>query len=296
MYYNDDTIIYFNNKFVRAADATGNVYSQSLHYGYAVFEGIRAYKTNNGVKIFKAVEHFERMKFSCEAVGIPYPYETQELIDISYAVLEKNNFTDAYIRPLVTCTPNMQLTKGKSSELLIAAWEWGAYLGHQLLRLVTSSVRRPNPGAFKIEAKVSGHYVNSIMASQEAKDLGYDEALLLDNKGFIAEGPGANIFIERNGVLYTPQRGNILPGITRATIIEICQELGIQVVETQLTPEEVKGADGAFFCGTAAEVIGIASLDDVPFTFAWEKTLGAVLQKAYKDKVLERETKTALVA
>ena len=296
MYYNDDTIIYLNNKFVRAAEATFNVYSQSLHYGYAVFEGIRAYDTINGVKIFKPVEHFERMKYSCEAVGIPYPYNTQELIDISYAVLEKNNFKNAYIRPLITCTPNMQLTKGKSSELLIAAWEWGAYLGHQLLRLYTSSIRRPNASAFKIEAKVSGHYVNSIMASQEAKDLGYDEALLLDNKGFIAEGPGANIFIERNGILYTPQRGNILPGITRATIIEICHELDIQVIEKQLTPEEVNGADGAFFCGTAAEVIGIGSLDDVAFTFEWEKTLGAILQKAYKDKVLEIEIKKALVA
>jgi len=289
MYYNDDTIVYYNNEFVKATEAKGNVYSQSLHYGYAVFEGIRAYKTQNGVRIFKAKEHYERLQFSCESVGIPYPFNNDELIDLTYQLLEKNNFTDAYIRPLVTCPPNMSLTKGKGAELLLAAWSWDAYLGDKMLRIVTSSVTRPNPKAFKMEAKVAGHYVNSIMATQEAKDLGYDEALLLDGKGFIAEGPGANFFVEKEGVLYTPQKGNILPGITRATILELSAELGIEVIEKQLTTNEVKGADGAFFCGTAAEVIGIQSLDDVPFKNEWKDTLGAVLQKAYKNRVLEQE-------
>jgi branched-chain amino acid aminotransferase len=289
MYYSDETIVYYNNEFVKATEAKGDVYSQSLHYGYAVFEGIRAYNTRNGVRIFKAKEHYERMKFSCETVGIPYPYNNDELIELTYELLRRNNFTDAYIRPLVTCPPNMGLTKGKGSELLLAAWAWGAYLGDKHLRVMTSSVRRPNPTAFKIEAKVAGHYVNSILASQEAKDLGYDEALLLDTKGYVAEGPGANLFVEKDNVLYTPERGNILPGITRATIIELCQELGIEVVEKQLTIDEVKGADSAFFCGTAAEVIGIDSLDDVPFTGEFANSLSAVLQKAYKNRVLELE-------
>jgi len=289
MYYNEDTIVYYNNEFVKATEAKGNVYSQSLHYGYAVFEGIRAYKTQNGVKIFKAKEHYDRLQFSCEAVGIPYPFNNEELIDLTYQLLEKNNFTDAYIRPLVTCPPNMSLTKGKGAELLLAAWSWDAYLGDKMLRIITSSVTRPNPKAFKMEAKVAGHYVNSIMATQEAKDLGYDEALLLDGKGFIAEGPGANFFVERDGVLYTPQTGNILPGITRATILELCAELGIEVIEKQLTTDEVKGANAAFFCGTAAEVIGIESLDDVPFTAEWKSTQSAILQKAYKNRVLEQE-------
>jgi branched-chain amino acid aminotransferase len=296
MYYNESTIIYYNGEFVKATDARGNLYDQTLHYGYGVFEGIRAYDTENGVRIFKAKEHFDRMKFSCEAIGIPYPYKTEELVALSYEVLAKNNFRNAYLRPLVTCTPNMSLTRGKESQLLIAAWEWGAYLGEKLLRLKTSSYRRINPASFVVAAKVSGHYVNSIMATQEAKDAGFDEALLLDVDGYVAEGPGANIFIQKDGVLHTPQLGSILPGITRATVLEICTELGIEVIQRQIKPEEVRGADSAFFCGTAAEIIGIESLDDVPFTLNWKDSLGATIQKAYKNLVLEKEFSLEAVA
>jgi len=296
MYYNESTIIYYNGEFIKAAEARGNLYDQTLHYGYGVFEGIRAYHTENGVRIFKAKEHFDRMQFSCEAIGIPYPYNNEELVAISYEVLERNNFKNAYLRPLVTCTPNMNLTRGKGSQLLIAGWEWGAYLGEKLLRLKTSSYRRINPSSFVVAAKVSGHYVNSIMASQEAKDAGFDEALLLDIDGFVAEGPGANIFIQQDGVLYTPQLGSILPGITRATVFEICQEFGIQVIEKQIKPEEVKAADSAFFCGTAAEIIGIESLDDVAFPLNWKESLGATIQKAYKNLVLEKEYRLEEVA
>jgi len=253
-----------------------------------VFEGIRAYDTVNGTRIFKAEEHYARLKFSAEAIGMPYRYNNEELISLTYEVLAKNDFKDAYIRPLLTSGANMSLTKGKDSQLLIAAWEWHAYLGDKLLRVKTSPFRRPNAGAFKIEAKVSGHYVNSIMATQEAKDSGYDEALLLDSKGYVAEGPGANIFIEKEGVLYTPQPGSILPGITRATIIELCNENGIPVVEKHITPDEVRAADSAFYCGTAAEVIGFLSFDDVVYKTKWKESLGAILQNQYKDRVLER--------
>jgi branched-chain amino acid aminotransferase len=289
MYYNDNTIVYLNGTFVKATEAKASVYDQSLHYGYGVFEGIRAYETENGVRIFKAREHFDRMQFSCEAVGIPYPFNNEELIAISYEVLTRNNLQNAYLRPLVTCTPNMSLTKGKASQLLIAAWEWGAYLGDKLLHLKISSYRRISPASFVVAAKVSGHYVNSIMATQEAKDLGFDEALLLDVDGFVAEGPGANIFIQKDGVLHTPQLGSILPGITRATVLEICEQVGIDVIQRQIRPEEVKGADSAFFCGTAAEIIGIGSLDKIPFKLEWKDSLGAVIQKAYKNLVLEKE-------
>lgn len=289
MYYNENTIIYYNGEFVKATEAKGNVFDQSLHYGYAVFEGIRAYATGNGVKIFKAKEHFDRMQFSCKAVGIPYPFNNEELIALCYEVLKRNNLTDAYLRPLVTCSPNMSLTKGKQAQLLIAAWEWGAYLGEKLLRLKTSSFRRITPSCFVVEAKVAGHYVNSILATQEAKDNGFDEALLLDVNGFVAEGPGANIFIEKDGILYTPQLGSILPGITRATVLEICQELGITVIEKQIKPEEVYAADSAFYCGTAAEVIGIESLDNISFKKPWKESLGISIQKAYKNLVLEKE-------
>lgn len=292
MYYNENTIVYFNGEYVKATEAKANVYDQSLHYGYAVFEGIRSYNTQNGTRIFKAREHYDRLQFSAESIGIPYPYNTEELTEISYEVLKRNNFTDAYLRPLITCPPNMQLTKGKDSQILIAAWEWGAYLGEKLLRLSTSSYRRITPACFRVEAKVSGHYINSIMASQEAKDKGFDEALLLDVDGFVAEGPGANIFFEKDGVLHTPQLGSILPGITRATVLEICEGLGIDVIERQIKPEEVKGVDSAFMCGTAAEVIGIESLDGVAFTKPWKESLGAIIQKAYKNLVLEKEYRT----
>jgi branched-chain amino acid aminotransferase len=288
MYYNENTIVYYNGEFVKATEARGNVYDQTLHYGYGVFEGIRAYATDHGVRIFKAREHFDRMKFSCEAVGIPYPFQNEELISICYEVLKRNNLKDAYLRPLVTCTPNMSLTKGKESQLLIAAWQWGAYLGEKLLRVKTSSYRRITPACFVVEAKIAGHYVNSILATQEAKDLGFDEALLLDVNGFVAEGPGANFFLEKEGVLYTPQLGSILPGITRATVLEICKELGIEVIEKQITPEEVYAADSAFYCGTAAEVIGIESLDNLRFEKPWKESLGATIQKAYKNLVLEK--------
>lgn len=291
MYYNEDTIIYYNGEFVKAAEAKGNLYDQSLHYGYAVFEGIRAYATDKGIRIFKAQEHYDRMKFSAEAVGIPYPYNNQELIEISYELLKRNKLSNAYIRPLVSCTPNMSLTKAKGSHLLIAAWEWGAYMGENLLRLKTSSFRRISPANFIVEAKVSGHYVNSILATQQAKDAGFDDALLLDVDGFVAEGAGANFFLEDNGALYTPQLGSILPGITRATVLELCNDLDIEIVEKQIKPEEVYGRDSAFFCGTAAEIIGITSLDDVAFTKPWQESLGAILQKAYKNLVLDRENR-----
>jgi branched-chain amino acid aminotransferase len=159
------------------------------------------------------------------------------------------------------------------------------FLGEKLLKVMISSFQRPNPKAFKIEVKATGHYVNSILASQEAKANRYDEALLLDMNNFIAEAPGANIFIEKNNVLYTPQSGNILPGITRATVIEICNEQEIEVIEKEITPEEIYDADSAFFCGTAAEIIGIESIDKIEFSKKWEDTFGAKIQKIYKELV-----------
>jgi len=169
------------------------------------------------------------------------------------------------------------------------------FLGGQLIIIITSSFERPNPKGFKIEAKATGHYVNSIVASQEAKSKGFDEALLNDMNGFIAEGPGANVFIEKEGVLHTPQLGNILPGITRATVLELCETLDIPVVEKQITTSEIQGADAAFFCGTAAEVIGMESLDDVPFRKQWKDTLGIQIQNAYKNLVVEKEFTTSAI-
>jgi len=288
MYFTDKTIIYYNGEFVKASEASTNLYGQSLHYGYAVFEGIKSYETENGTKIFKAKEHYDRLRRSAELMYIPFEYTTEQLTALTYEVLERNGFTNAYIRPIVFCSPNMALSKGQQSYLAIEAWEWtGGYLANKM-RIKTSSFQRPNPQAFKVEAKVSGHYVNSILACQEAKDAGYDEALVLDANGFVAESSGANVFYEKDGTLYTPAKGSILPGITRATVMDICRELDIPVVEKFFTPDEMRGADAAFFCGTAAEVVALDSLDDVPFTKDWEDSLSSIIQKAYQNLVLDK--------
>ena len=272
-----------------------NMYSQSLHYGYSVFEGIRSYKTVNGeTKIFKATEHFERLQQSAEALNMPYHWTTEELIEATYEVLKRNNLQNAYIRPVIYADANMSFAKNEKSFVVIEVWEMGLFLGEKLLRVMTSSFERPNPKGFKIHAKAAGHYVNSIMASQEAKGKGYDEALLNDMNGNVAEGPGANLFFEKGGKLFTAALGNILPGITRATVIEICDELNIEVEEKFFTTEELKQADAAFFCGTAAEIVGFESLDEVKFPKPWNETISKKIQEVYKYKVTEKEYKTAL--
>lgn len=286
-YYHEHTVLYHNGSYVKAADARIDLYSQSLHYGYAVFEGIRAYRTATGeTKIFKAHAHFERLKASAAALNLPYAHDTEALIAATYQVLERNGLQDAYIRPLVYGPANMSFALNTESSLVIQAWEMGAFLGENLLRIMTSSFQRPNPKGFKIEAKASGHYVNSILASQEAKANGFDEALLTDMNGFAAEGPGANLFYEKDGQLYTPAPGNILPGITRATVMEICGEWNIPVTESFFTVDTLKEADSAFYCGTAAEVVGWGSLDETVFPKPWQDTLGKKIQAAYKRKVI----------
>jgi len=285
-YYNEKTVLFLNGTFVKAVDAKMDLYSQSLHYGYSVFEGIRSYKTEDGTtKIFKATEHFDRFKASAEAINLLYTYNTQDLIEQTYKLLELNNLGDAYIRPVVYAPANMSFTQNTESFIFIQAWEMGPFLGDKRIRVMTSSFQRPNPKGFKIHAKAAGHYVNSIMASQEAKAAGYDEALLLDMHDHVAEAPGANVFFEKDGTLYTPGLGNILPGITRATVIELCATHAISVVETSFGIDAIKGADAAFFCGTAAEVIGLESIDDVPFTKNWDDTASKKIQSAYQKLV-----------
>ena len=281
MYFNNKTVLYLDGKFVKATESTTDLYGQTLHYGYGAFEGIRSYETEHGTKVFKAEEHYERLKKSCELVKIPFDYKVQELVEATYELLEKNNLKNAYIRPLVYCAPNMSLTKPTSVSLMIAVWDWGAYLGEKLLRLTVSSYCRPHPKSIHIEAKICGHYVNSILATTEAKEKGFDEALLLDSDGFLAEGPGANLFFEKDGKLFTPQLGNILPGITRSTVLELADELDLEVEQGKFTKEDLFQADSAFYCGTAAEVVGIQSVDDYTFPKNWNDTLGKKLQNEY---------------
>ena len=240
-YYNDNTIIYLNGEFVKAAEAKMDFYSQSLHYGYSVFEGIRSYKTVNGkTKIFKEIEHFKRLKNSAVVINMPYHWLGDQLIDATYEVLKRNNLQDAYIRPVVYAPANMKFDVNENSFIIIEAWEMQPFLGEKLLRVMTSSFQRPNPKGFKIQAKAAGHYVNSILASQEAKANGYDEALLPDMNNNVAEAPGANLFYEKDGKLFTPALGNILPGITRATVLEICDKMNIEVEERFFTIEVLK--------------------------------------------------------
>lgn len=296
MYYNDDTVIFLDGQFVKVKDTRADLFGQTLHYGYGAFEGIRSYRTVNGTKIFKAAEHFERLKRSCELVGIPLRHTVNEMIQISYHILEKNKLSNAYIRPLVFCSPNMSLSAPKEVSLMIAAWDWARYFGvDQLVKLCVSTIQRPNPKSVKIEAKVCGHYVNSVMATMEAKERGFDEALMLDGDGFVAECSGANIFMEKDNVLYTPTLGNILPGITRKTVIEICRELDIQVKEKLFKPEEMFNADSAFLCGTAAEIAGVESLDGHIFKKPWRNSLGCIIQEAYKCLVLDKSYSYVIV-
>ena len=294
-YYNENTIVWLNGAFVKASEAKMDFYSQSLHYGYSVFEGIRSYKTGNGeTKIFKATEHYDRLEQSAHALNMPYHWTKEELIEATYELLKRNDLQDAYIRPVVYAPANMSFVRNTDSFIIIEVWEMLPFLGEKLLRVFTSSFQRPNPKGFKIHAKAGGHYVNSILASQEAKAAGYDEALLTDMNDLVAEGPGANVFYEKDGKLFTPSTGNILPGITRATVFEICEELNIPVEESTFTTDELKDADAAFFCGTAAEVVGWESLDDVTFPKPWNETVSRRIQEVYMDKVKEKEYKPSL--
>jgi branched-chain amino acid aminotransferase len=199
-----------------------------------------------------------------------------------------NGQQDAYIRPLVYAPANMSFAKNTESHLAILTWEMAPFLGEKLIRVMSSSFQRPNPKGFYIHSKAVGHYVNSLLASHEAKGKGYDEALLSDMNGYIAEAPGANVFFEKDGVLYTPAPGNILAGITRATVMEICRESGIEVVEKSCSKEELYNADAAFFCGTAAEVVGWESIDDKPLRKAWNESVSRTIQLKYKERVTEK--------
>ena len=289
MYYNSETIIFLNGEFVKASETKTGLYGQTMHYGNGVFEGIRSYDTPDGTRIFKAKEHYERLHYSAKVMHINLGYSVKELEQISYKLLELNNLKDAYLRPLVFLGDNMSLTPTNEVHVVIMAWEWGKYLGDNLLKVMLSSFQRPNPKSCFVEAKVVGHYTNSILATTEAKANGYDEALLTDMNGYVAEGPGANFFIEKEGKLFTAPLGNILAGITRQTVFEIGQELGYEIEEKFFTPEEIYTADSAFFCGTAAEVIGIESVNEYKFPLEWEDSIGAVIQRKYKRRVAFNE-------
>ena len=282
MYYSDDTVLYLNGKWVKANEGTTSVYGQSLHYGMSAFEGIRSYEVDGKPQLFRGKEHMERMIFSAKAIGIPFKMQTDAMMNIALELLERNKVTEAYIRPLVFGSPMMSLSYPEEAQFMMCCWPWSKLLGDQLTKLAISPYRKNHPQSCKMEAKVGGHYVNSILAATEAKARGYHDALQLDVDGNIAECSGANFFIEKDGVLFTPSKGHILPGLTRDTVLQLCKRNKIEVRQHRIAPHEVFAADSAFLVGTAAEVSGVQSLDDHSFKKPWASSLGSKLQQDYE--------------
>jgi len=294
-HFDKNTWIYLDGRFVKAETAGMDLFSQSVHYGYSAIEGIRAYNTHNGTRLFRAEQHYDRLRLSCETVGIDFRWKTDVLVDQTYELLERNNLRSAYIRPLVTTGRNMYLTPASDSSIIITAWEWGPFLGTDLIRTSLSPYRRPSHQSVPMSAKVSGQYVTSILATTEATKRGFDEAILLDHDGYVAQASSNNLFIEKDARLYTPAPGHIFPGITRQAVIELAAIFNIDVVEKQLTPDDLKAADSAFLTGTATGIVGVAGVDEAIFPDAWSDTLGATIQRAYKNLTLEKENYEVII-
>jgi branched-chain amino acid aminotransferase len=263
-----DGLIWSDGKMVPWRDATTHVLTHTLHYGMGVFEGLRAYQTNQGTAIFRLSEHTDRLFNSAHIFMMKIPYDKATLIEAQLEVVKQNKLESCYIRPIVFYgSEDMGISaKNLSVHVAIAAWPWGTYLGKDSLekgiRVKTSSFSRHHVNVNMCRAKSVTTYANSMLAHQEVIIDGYDEALLLDVSGYVAEGSGENIFIIKNNKLYTPDMTSCLEGITRASIIEFAGEIDIPVIEKRITRDEVYCADEAFFTGTAAEVTPIRELDN----------------------------------
>ena len=263
-----DGFIWHDGKLVPWRDATTHVLTHSLHYGLAVFEGVRAYHTAGGTAIFRLQEHTNRLFNSAHIYRMEIPYDKATLMAAQREVVRANQLDSCYIRPIAFYgSEKMGVSpRGAKVHVSIAAWPWGAYLGEEGLekgiRVKTSSYSRHHVNVNMARAKFSGTYANSILANMEATESGYDEALLLDVDGFVAEGAGENLFIVKDGVIYEPEIASALAGITRATILALARDLGLTVVSKRLTRDDIYIADEAFFTGTAAEVTPIRELDN----------------------------------
>ena len=263
-----DGLIWYDGKMVDWRDAKLHVLTHSLHYGMGVFEGVRAYKTEAGTAIFRLAEHTRRLFNSAKIFQMQLPFTPEELSEAQKAVVKANKLDSCYIRPIAWIgSEKLGVSpRGNTIHVAIAAWPWGAYLGEEGLakgiRVKTSSYTRHHVNISLVRAKASGYYINSILANQEVTANGYDEALLLDTEGYVSEGAGENVFIVRDGVVYTPDLASCLDGITRNSVIQIARDNGIRVQEKRITRDEMYCADEAFFTGTAAEVTPIRELDD----------------------------------
>ena len=292
-----DGLIWYDGKMVPWRDATTHVLTHSLHYGLSVFEGLRAYKTARGTAIFRLKEHTDRLFNSAHIYMMKLPWDRATLMDAQRQVVRENQLESCYVRPIAFYgSEKMGVSpKGASVHVAIAAWPWGAYLGADGLvkgiRVKTSSFARHHVNVTMARAKIASTYANSILANMEATDHGYDEGLLLDVDGFVAEGAGENLFIVKDGVIYEPEIASALTGITRNTIHRLAKDLDLALVTRRLTRDDVYIADEAFFTGTAAEVTPIRELDGRVIGAGKRGPITEKLQTAFFDIVNGRSEK-----
>jgi len=286
-----DGVIWYDGELVQWRNATTHVLTHTLHYGMGVFEGVRAYNTPQGTAIFRLQAHTDRLFDSAHIMGMKIPYSKDEVNEATRAAVRENNLESAYIRPMVFYgSEAMGLrASGLKTHLIVAAWSWGAYMGDEALqvgiKVRTSSFTRHHVNISMTRAKANGNYINSMLALQEAISGGADEAMLLDPEGYVAEGSGENIFLVKNGVIFTPEVTSCLNGITRNTILTLAAEHGLEVVEKRITRDEVYIADEAFFTGTAAEVTPIREVDGRQIGAGRRGPITEKLQTAYFDLV-----------
>ena len=289
-----DGFIWQDGKLIPWREATTHVLTHSLHYGMSVFEGVRAYKTDAGTAIFRLEEHTDRLFNSAHIFQMAMPYDKATVNEAHKEVLRANKLESGYLRPIAFYgSEKMGVSpKGAKVHIAIAAWPWGAYLGEEGMergiRVKVSSYTRHHVNISMVRAKASGHYINSILANNEVTNEGYDEAMLLDPEGYVAEGAGENLFIVKKGKLYTPDLTSCLEGITRATVLQIAAELGLSVQEKRITRDEVYCCDEAFFTGTAAEVTPIRELDGRQIGIGRRGPITAQIQAKYFDVVYGR--------
>jgi branched-chain amino acid aminotransferase len=284
--------IWMNGELVAWEDAKIHVGAHGLHYGSGVFEGIRAYETPRGTAVFRLTDHMKRLDNSARLLGMELPFSVEELRQASHDLIAANGLPECYLRPIAFYGYGELGVSavGNPIDVVIMSWPWGAYLGEdglkQGIRVKISSWQRIGPNVIPHVAKATGVYLNSMLAVTEANRGGYDEAILLTAEGYVADGSGENVFVIKDGVIYTPDLStSILPGITRDTVIQIAQDLGYRVVEKNLIRSDLYLADEAFMCGTAAEVTPLRAIDD------YEIGVGVItleLQKAYLDTVRGR--------
>jgi branched-chain amino acid aminotransferase len=289
-----DGWIWLDGEMVPWRDAKIHVLTHTLHYGMGVFEGVRAYETDRGPAIFRLRDHTDRLFRSAHILGMDIPFSAEELNNAQIAAVRENKLDSAYIRPMCFYGAEGMGLRADNLKVhvMVAAWEWGAYLGEENLkngiRVRVSSFTRHHVNITMCRAKANGNYMNSMLALKEALDDGYDEALLLDTSGYVMEGSGENLFIVRDGVIYTPDLTSALDGITRQTVMTLCEELGIPVIEKRITRDEVYIADEAFFTGSAAEVTPIREVDNRPIGSGTRGPITERLQGLYFDQVQGR--------